>query len=270
MATSAATKQEVRVGSLPIYKPTPALQKIKALIYGPPGVGKTTLLASAQAVPELGEGLMFSIEGGMLAIAQPEVYGAKTVPDTIDFDNFKFVIDVFDYLKRGSHKYEWFAIDTLSELAKYNLDWVVDNKPNKKEDQGDDPDNIYLEDYGTMTKKMRRVVRLFRNLPYHVFMSCHDGPLSKTGVGVGPLLTPALRTSVVGFVDICGYMFTKEEKVEGETEKEGEINEKMVLNRFLLTNPHPKFTAKDRSPGQKLGGIIKNPTMAEIFRRLNK
>lgn len=273
MSPNAATKQAVRavvseaaprIGiALPIYKPRPERQKIKALFYGMPGVGKTTLLASAQAC--LGPGLMFNVEGGILSIASPEVYGAKEVPDTIDFDNFKDVVDVFDYLRKGTHEYTWFGIDSLSELAKYNLDYVVDTKKNRKDDQ--DEDDVYLEDYGTMTKKMRRVLRLFRNLPYHVFMTCHDGPVSKVGSKLGPALTPSLRTSAVGFVDICGYMFTKEEKAEGQ---EGEnLSETMVLNRYLLTSPHPNYIAKDRSPGEKLRGVIKNPTMTEIFRRLN-
>jgi len=247
---------------LPVFKPQPENRHLKILLYGDPGVGKTTLAASAAAVPSMSEVLVVNIEGGVLAISDPSIYGAKAVPDTIDFTGFGLLQTIFSALARGGHNYKTVVIDSLSELVKYNLDDIV----KKKMDAGAknrDEDEVFLEDYGTMTKQMRRVVRMFRDLPMHVIYTCHAAPTSlDADAKVGPDLSNKLRSSVVGYMDVVGYVYmgSKTETVDGK--------EQNVPVRKLLTSPVGKFIAKDRSPGQRLGMVLDNPTMTVIMEKI--
>lgn len=255
------------ISGLPVYKPSTREYYLKMLIYGDPGVGKTTLAASAAAVKSMSEVLFINVEGGALAISDPSVYGAKEVPDTVDFNGFDALSVIFKALARMEHPYKTVVIDSLSELTKYNLDDVIRKKmastTNRQGKVNRDEDDVFLEDYGTMTKQMRRVVRMFRDLPMHVIYTSHAEPYDE-GAKVGPDLSNKLRSSVVGYMDVVGYMFTST-----KTENPPGKDPVTVSTRKLLTRPIGKFMAKDRSPGGKLGQIIEEPTMTIIMDKIN-
>jgi hypothetical protein len=251
-----------------VYKPSGTGYYLKALFYGDPGVGKTTLAASAEAVPEMKDALLINIEGGALAVSDPSVYGADSVIDAVDFSGFDFLQTVFAGLAKGDHGYKTVIIDSLSELVKYNLDSIIQ----KKIDNGArnrDTDDIFLEDYGTMTKQMRRVVRMFRDLPMHVIYTCHAAPVDQSeNSKIGPDLSNKLRASVIGYMDVVGYMYIGEKTVT-ETGTDGKPAETKVPCRKLLCTPLGKFIAKDRSPGNKLGKTIDEPTMQIIMDKIS-
>lgn len=244
--------------SLEVYKPKEG-SKIKALIYGPPGAGKTTLAASAHAHKSMGPVLFCNVEGGTMAITDPATYGAKTIPDVVDFKSFAELDKVFLHLLKNPGVYNTLVIDSVSELQKFNVDAIVQAKIDKG-GKNRDEDDIFLEDYGTSAKQMRRVLRKFRDLPMHVILTCHDMPYSKEdNAPIGPALTPALRGSVLGYMDIVGYMFT-------DSEKDAATKETVITHK-LLTRPAGRWVAKDRSPGMRLGTIITNPTFSIIHDR---
>lgn len=248
------------VPSLLVYKPSLDMYFLKMLVYGEAGVGKTTLCASAQAVESMREVLFCNIEGGALAISDPKVYGSLSVPDTIDFAGFAQLTELFKLLAtpQGRGEYKTLVIDSLSELTSYNLDAITSAKGRADEE-------VFLEDYGKLTKQMRRTVRMFRDLPMHVLYTCHDAPTNGKDPNskVGANLPPKLRKSVEGMVDVVGYYYHAQVK-EGEGDKA-----KVRDVRNLLVKPTTKFVAKDRSPGQRLGGIVVNPTMQIIMDKIS-
>ena len=247
---------------LDVYKPSADRYWLKFMVYGDPGVGKTVLAATAMGDPTLREVLFINIESGILSITDPKALGVPELPDVLDFNSFKQLDDIFYFLVTQDHKYKTVVVDSLSELQKYNLDKIVGSKMGQKSKSGQSrisPDDIWQEDYGESTQEMRRVVRKFRDLPMHVLFTCHavvsqDEARVET---VRPALTPKLCTSVMGYLDVVGYLYTKEEK--------GPDDDEAVLRRKLLVQPHGKFKAKDRSPGGKLGTILTQPTMAQIM-----
>jgi len=252
-----------------IYKPHIERYKLKMIVYGPPGVGKTSLLATAGLHKLTAPILLVNVEGGMLSVTDSKVLGLDQPPDVVDLKNFNHLQEIFWYLAKGDHPYKSVGIDSLSELQMINLEDIVKRLVNKISASGakrESLDDIWREDYGTSTQQLRRVVRQFRDLPMHVFFSCHDAmsqDKDKNEV-VHPMLTPKLRTAVMGYMDIIGYMYVDS---EAAAEEDAEENADQTPRR-LLCRPFGKWLAKDRSPGQRLGLVIENPSIPAIINQI--
>lgn len=236
-----------------VYKPTAADMKLKMLVYGPPGAGKTTLAVSAQDCTLTAPVLMCNIEGGLLSVANKDF-------DVVDYENMEQLENLLWFLVREKHKYKTFILDSLSELQVYNLEAIVQKeiRTNPKRTSGS-RDDIWQDDYGVSTSQIRRIVRAFRDMPMHVFLTCHDAETVKNNDrSVHPALTQKLRQSVVGYMDLVGYLMAREEK----------IDEKSTVVRRMLCQPVGPYIAKDRTPGGKMGTILENPSVSLIMERL--
>ncbi len=248
-----------------IYKPTVDRYKLKMLVYGPPGVGKTSFAVTANLHEMTAPALLLNVEGGVLSVTDPSVLGLDTPPDTIDITSYADLEPVFWFLAGGDHQYQTVIIDSLSELQIRNIDHVVQRQLNRMASSGakrDGIDDVWVEDYGKSTQQLRRWVRNFRDLPMHVIMTCHhavsvDKLKEET---VHPALTPKLRTSVVGYMDIVAYMYTSS-KQNDAGEDTGEITRHMLCRPLGLS----KWMAKDRSPGQRLGTVVDNPSVPKVM-----
>ena len=101
---------------LRIYKPEIVDYKLKALFYGPPGVGKTSLLATANLHPSTAPILIINVEGGMLSVTDTTALGMTEAPDVVDLTSYDQLGDIFWFLAKGDHPYRSVGIDSLAEL----------------------------------------------------------------------------------------------------------------------------------------------------------
>jgi len=143
--------------------------KIKAVITGVSGVGKTSLLATLKTGGY--KPLIISAEGGLLSIAGT---GIDFIDITKD-DEGKLIpkekrvnklMDVYNYVltKEAMDKYDTICLDSLTELSQCLFDALRKEFPDRKE-------NLVL--YGELAGKTRDLIKAFRDIPhYNVVFTC--------------------------------------------------------------------------------------------------
>ena len=232
--------------------------KMKILIYGDPGVGKTAFAASSNLVPELKRVLFLNVEGGLETLDDP-----RYLEDVV-FEDIRSIADlenVYVKLRSGTEpRYEGIKtviIDTLTELQFYALDDIV-RAAVKKDKNRDDLDFVYQDDYGKNTRQMSRLLRAMRDLPCNVIYTAHQKDYapqgSKNATDILPKLTKQLATYVESYMDHEWFMYTKPD-------------ENGNINRYFLTQKSGIYHAKTRGMrfSRKLGQVVVNPTMPMIM-----
>lgn len=238
---------EVRtIGGLPIAPVSERPLTINALIYGRPGVGKTVLAGSAAAVDEMGPVLFIDIEGGTLSVRSryPTV-------EVVRVDSWMSMQKVYDQLRREKGGgFKTVVIDSLTEAQKFSMNEIMRTVTNANPDR--DPDIPGIKDWGKSIEQIRKMVRLFRDLPVHTIFTAHEATDKDERTGavlVHPSLPGKLANEVAGFVDMVLYMYKK--AVDG------------TVTRLLLTDGTDTRIAKDRSDA--LPAVIQDPTMQTIY-----
>lgn len=243
------------LGGLRLQKVSELDPLFNLLIYGNPGVGKTRLAGSCDAVPSMRNVLHLDMNGGPLSIREyyPNV-------QTLTVTSWKRLQAIYnDLYADASHGFRTVILDTGTEAQKINMVEIMDKvvKKAKEEDGKDrDPEVPSVREWGISTEQMRRMVRGFRDLPMNFIMACHvrDDKDEKTGITTKcPDLPGKLARQIAGMFDECWYMYVKEvDKGNGDKEE----------LRLLLTRASEKITAKDRTA--KLPPIITDCNMKSI------
>lgn len=225
---------------------------LNMLVYGDSGVGKTQLLGSANAIPELRPVLLLDIEGGTETLRH-------TYPDVeiVRVRRWQQINDVYTELRRGKHKYKTFCVDSLTELQKFNMDNIMAEL--QKSDPGRDADIPSIREWGKTGNQMRQFVRFFRDLEMNVFFSALEKTDKNTKTGVterAPDLPGKLSSQVAAFLDIVTYYYIR-------TAGQGEDRK---LERRMLTKRTDAVIAKDRTG--KLPMVVKEPTLTMLWEKI--
>lgn len=223
-----------------------SFRKLKILIYGPSGTGKTILVGSAAAVPVLCPVLGTDIEGGMTSLASYD-YGEDTI-DLTDVNSFtegaESYMRVHKYLTSKENTYATAIMDSATELQQMVLDECLIEARKKEPD---------LHIWNRVTSKMRKAVRQIRDLPIHVLVTALERQVKDETKGImvrQPALQGKISEEMPGFFDIVGKMEIKKNKA-------GEVV------RILHFESDGSFVAKDRTGA--LGKKMENPTMEKIW-----
>jgi hypothetical protein len=240
---------------------------VNILVYGRPGVGKTFWAAGADLVKEMGPCLYISAEAGsstikqvapnMVVIPDPAVRGAVT------WEEFEAIYNELadQCYNKGRCEYKTIVIDTVTELQKTNMEWVMRQTLADHPDR--DPDVPGLHDWGKSTNRMRTYFRRFRDLPLNLICVAHEqedrdnrGTLWRK-----PDLPGKLGNQSAAFFDQVMYLYTKQEG-------DGKDGQAPKTKRVLMTGALEGYVTKDRSGNLPL--LVVDPNMSDIYKMITK
>lgn len=218
-------------------------QFLKGLIFGPPGQGKTTLLGSAQLDPRTFPMLLLDFEGGVQSLVGLEI-------DVVRITGWPTYNEVFSELVKGKTPYKSIGIDSISETNIFALLQILrEEGPQRK-----DHDLLEMRDYGKSNVQIRRLVRDFRDLPFHVFFTSLSKEVvdPRQGTIKVPALSGQLAEEIPGLMSMVGYL--------AQSETDGG-----VIRSLLLQN-YPAFRTKVRAPwGEVAPDEIEEPSVGKIL-----
>lgn len=216
---------------------------MNGLIYGESGVGKTSLLATAQDSERGSNLLIIDFEGG-----------SRSISDRADISifqpkSFAEVGELYEWLVRDEHGFKTVAIDSLTEAQRIGMGEVMRSAKN--------PDLPSLQDYGKSNEKIMKIIRSFRPLAQSrginvLFTALQTEKTTPAGVTTyGPALSPKAAEGVVGVVDLVGHL---------TVDRTG----KRTLNLRSTSNS----VAKVRQPkgeNRRFPDVIVDPTFGKLF-----
>lgn len=187
----------------------PADHFVKALVYGASWSWKTTFAWTAK------NAIFASAEWWLLAVAEHR-------PSFVDIKSLKDLQELYDYLKNSKHNFQTVIIDSITEIND-----IIKNEIEKKTWRA-----MQLNDWGDLWKKIKWILRDFRNLPIHVLFIAQetfDKDEDKVTKCV-PSLNWKAATEIASFMDIVWYIYT---------DKNGEHK--------MITSSNEKLLSKDRT-----------------------
>jgi phage nucleotide-binding protein len=174
---------------------------LKVLIYGNPGVRKTTFMATAPSP------LIVDVERGTTSLRNfPETRDTQV----LEFRSITQVETLIQKMSEGGNaldKFQTLGVDSFSEMQKKDLDNII-----RTAASSDASRNKFLPtgpDYNINTEHMRQVADSLRNLDKHIIVTCHVKEEKDDATGrilVRPNLTPKLAGTLNGIFDVVGYM----------------------------------------------------------------
>jgi len=178
------------------------------VVHGESGVGKSYF---ADTSP--GPRLVFDVEGGVRFTPSKKIAwdprdqlpelpeGVDTVVVTVtDLDTIQ---RGFQWLTMGNHPFKSVVVDSLTEVQKRAIDAISGG------------DQMKLQDYGALLRKIESLVRAFRDLTLHqtnpvqcVVFVCGSAEKGQDHAVVRPALVGRMAESLGYYVDVMGYMTT--------------------------------------------------------------
>lgn len=258
---------------------------LKAIFYGPYGVGKSTLAGSSVDVPSMRDVLYVDAESGdMVLHDNPRI----KLPDEIEHirvTNFLQVARVQEFLKshcvrRDSNdvagmrqveamlkgvdpseiveprRFRTVVIDSLSEIEAYCMYGLLKvNEGAILTGAADEIDVARFDEFRKNNMMMQVLVRALRDLPMHVMFICAQqySQDEMKRFHYGPQMTGKLAAQIQGFVDIVGFL------------KAAPPDEKGIAPRRLFVQPIDRFDAKNRR-ASFTGSFFEDPTMLSIMK----
>ena len=174
------------------------INKTTALIYGPPGVGKTTTLGQLP-----GKTLLIDIDH-----SSDVLKGNENVDIVYTDRNLENLTGIINELMQG-HDYDNICIDNLSELQASMLDYLAKT--------GNNGGMNSQRDYGLVNVKMREYIRDFRAIKGNIIFTAWEVPDKITApdgsqfVQYVPDLREKIRNNICGLCNVVGRLKQNEE-----------------------------------------------------------
>lgn len=165
--------------------------KIKALIYGQAGMGKTTFAISSP------KPLLFDFDNGVHRVN----YSHLENVDTVQIESYQNFIDVIE--KEDLTPYETFVIDTGGKLLDYMGDFIISKNPKMGRGNG----MLTLQGYGERKALFSALVKKIAIMNKHIVFVAHRQTTTEgDDTRYVPMFGGSNYDSLVTELDLVGYM----------------------------------------------------------------
>lgn len=209
---------------------------VKVLTYGPSGVGKTRLCATAPAP------FILSAEAGLLSLRQYSIPALEISTMTELDEAYRWCLGSYE-----ARAFQTFCVDSASEIAER----VLENELAKSKDP--------RKAYGAMQQWVLWYLKQFRDMPgRHVYFSAKQGHI-RDDVRSMTLYGPSMPGQQLG--PALPYLFDEIFQLDVYTMP----NTPSATFSALRTRRNPQYDAKDRS-----GSLdeFEEPNLSKIFQKI--
>ncbi len=180
---------------------------VNMLLYGAPGVGKTTFASTAP------KPLIIDLENGSLALLGKDV-------DIAQVDTLQDAKQAIKYALE--HGYQTVVIDSITRYAELQLEEIL--RENKK-------DTARIQDWGEVVKRIKKLIWTLQSKNINtIFIALETEEKDEDSLVKRPAVPGQLKVAIPAIVDIVGYLRVRN---GGE--------------RVVSVKPSAKWYAKDRS-----------------------
>jgi hypothetical protein len=223
----------------------------KCLIFGPSGHGKTRFLGTANDDVRTYPILILDYEGGLTSLK-----GRKPPVDAWSIRSWEDFNKAYEYLNKGDHPYKSIGLDSISEahVMALMLRLTTTDRRRPIADQLDE------NDYGIALVQMRKLIRKFRDLPYHFFCTALSKEESdvREGVVKKAALSGKFADEVVGiFRSSVSYM-AQTDVGEGESKRTLPV---LILGGYPKIKTKLRLTFSSPTPPNE----IVDPTIGQLL-----
>lgn len=254
MAAPSAAKL-AEIAKKRITKPSTIQRYPKVLVYARNKKGKTT----------------FGISGGVdrTLVLDPE-HGTDEMrtkdPNVWHIERWEDLDDAFNFLRYGTHNYQWVVVDGMSKLANMALKYVMKLQEEKSLDRI--PGLVQQRDYGKSGELMKDLITRFHNLPMGVIFTAQErmekafdseededlaaGDDDESAMFV-PDLPKGVRSALNAVVDVIGRLYVVRDLETNKPQRRLWIGESLKYD----TGYRSDFELPDSLP---------NPTIPRLVR----
>ncbi len=233
-----------------VRKPKAFDDRLKILLYGMTGVGKTYLAATAANNPEVfGKVLLLAVDPGDLTINQ-KTFNVENIDidDITSVDKLEKWQDWLETENPKTKEYGTVIIEGATDFAELALLETLEraNKADSKRPKYS-PDIAHYKEQQIIATKG---VRLLRDLPMHVIWTALEFERKDDKIGktyIRPQVPGQMVNSFGAYFDIIGHLSV------------GEYKKDTGAPRILRVQSTELIQAKDRS--NRLGETIEDPTL---------
>lgn len=211
----------------------------RGVVYGDPGVGKSTLLSSFPRP------LIVDTDAGLISVA---LHG--TVLERFEPTGYKDLEDLYVFVKNNSDRYDTIGIDSFTELQRLLLDEIVDDGAKRDEAKGKlNSITRFVPEQGEYLanqRQLHRILHAFRRLGKHVVLTAG---VRMRGMQRTPDMAPGALTIVNHWASFIGEIVTHAADAESP------------LERYIVFEPTAERMAKSRFSG--FGRFMRLPAPGE-------
>lgn len=249
------------LGGLPTFKKASnfaGATGMDAVIFGPPGIGKTTLLATAQE-SEYGRDLLwFDIDGSVVTLEDRDDIAIWPDRESLPIPTWKDFRDVVDKIiaAGGDSPYKTLGFDSLSAIY---YDLILPKITGSREKQP------RIQDWGEANRLMIKLIMDLKTLNVYGINTIFLGHVKEER----EILDPDNPDNYITHIRLAGSPQGRDEILRTVGTVGYYDWDRQFKNRELRFKPERKIDApKFRQPksGKQVPDKIVNPTMDELFR----